>query len=106
MKYTFTTTKGHKLEIRQSSGSTKLFLHTDSDIKRLDDQPLKPAIVTALLQEIIKNQVIKSHQSQVDNLKEAAKSLSSDWKLLFSGGMIEEEDPTIESLKKKLHSSD
>ena len=54
MKHSFTSTRGHSLEVRESGRSTKLFLKIDETFKRIDDQSLKPAIVTALLQEIIK----------------------------------------------------
>lgn len=74
MKHSFTSTRDHCLEVRESGRSTKLFLKINPDsslstFKRIDDQPLKPAIVTSLLQEIIKLKV-ELDQSR-DNVREA-----------------------------------
>jgi hypothetical protein len=56
MKYSFTSSKGTELEIRQTNNSIKLFCTLDGKQVRIDDKPLKSAIVTALLQEIIRFQ--------------------------------------------------
>lgn len=67
MKHSFTSTRGHSLEVRESGRSVKLFLSINETFKRIDDQPLKPAIVTSLLQEIIKL------KSELDQAKENAR---------------------------------
>lgn len=69
MKHSFTSPRGHNLEVRESGRSTKLFLKTGETFKRIDDQVLKPAIVTALLQEIIKLKSELDNSLQVKSFK-------------------------------------
>lgn len=81
MKHSFTSNHGHSLEVRESGRSTKLFLTIDGKSKRIDDQPLKPAIVTALLQEItrLKLELDSSYKANPLNDETLSVIIQKNW---------------------------